>query len=196
MNSKFGPPSTSAEFDKAYSSLLHWVWSDLRIPKELKELCTIFQPKNSLELGCGLGRFSSFMAEQGIKATGVDFSSTAIEKAQKRIAGKKQKPTLLVGDVTNLGMITEKFDVSFDIGCFHCLNEEGQKKYVEEVYRLLKPGAIHLLWALDHSPGNIRLNPKSIADIFGSHFQLTKSKFSGRRVIFVASHWYWLVRTK
>ena len=193
-NSKFGPPSNHVEFDKAYSSLAHWAWSDVRIPKELKELITINKPKNSFELGCGIGRFSSFMAEQGIKATGVDFSSIAIEKAQKRIAEKGEKPTFLVGDVTNLENITEQFDVSFDVGCFHCLNAEGQKKYVEEVYRLLKPGSIHLLWALDNSPINIKLNPNYISNVFGNHFQLTKSKFSGRRIIFVASHWYWLIR--
>ena len=149
MNTKFGPPTNGAEFDKHYSSLSHWIWSDLRIPKELKELVAINKPQTSLEYGCGLGVYSSFMAKQGIKATGVDFSPIAIEKGNKRIASKDKKPTLLVGDVTNLEMLTETFDVSFDVGCFHCLNEENQKKYVEEVYRLLKPGATHLLWAMD-----------------------------------------------
>ena len=192
-NSKFGPPSNSVEFDKAYSSLSHWAWSDVRIPKEIKELVTIKKPKNSLELGCGIGRFSSFMAEHGIKATGVDFSAIAIGKAQKRMEDKEKKPTFLIGDVTNLENITEQFDVSFDVGCFHCLNEEGQIKYVEEVNRLLKHGAMHLLWALDNSPSNIKLNPNYISSVFGNQFQLTKSKFSGRRIIFAASHWYWLI---
>lgn len=195
MSKKIGPPSTSVEFDKSYSSLNHWMWSDVRIPRELKELVTINKPKNSLELGCGLGRFSSFMAAQGIKATGVDFSSVGIEKAKKQVADVDYKPTFIVGDVTNLEMLTEQFDVSFDVGCFHCLNDEGHKRYVEEVYRLLKPGAIHLLWTLDSSPGDIKLNPNYISNVFGSHFQLTKSKYSGRRIIFVASHWYWLKRS-
>jgi ubiquinone/menaquinone biosynthesis C-methylase UbiE len=196
MNKKIGPPTTSSEFDKSYRSLRHWMWSDVRIPMELKELVIINKPKSSLELGCGLGRFSCFMADQGIKATGVDFSSVGIDKAKKRVADVGCKPTFIVGDVTNLKMLTEQFDVSFDIGCFHCLNEEGQKKYVEEVYRLLKPGATHLLWGLDNTPGNIKLNPDYISNVFGNHFQLTKSRFSGRRMIFVASHWYWLVSAK
>ncbi len=196
MSKKIGPPSTNVEFDKLYSSVGHWIWSDVRIPRELKELVTINKPKNSIELGCGIGRFSSYMAEQGINVTGVDFSSVAIDKAKKRINNSELKPTFIVGDVTNLKGLNNQFDVSFDVGCFHCLNEEGQKKYIEEVYRLLKPGAIHLLWALDNSPSNIKLNPNYISNVFGSHFQLTKSKFSGRRIIFVASHWYWLTRIK
>lgn len=194
MDNTSGPPSTSAAFDKAYNSLQHWAWSDIRIPKELKELAAIYKPKSALELGCGLGRFSAFMAEQGIQATGVDFSPIAIEKAKMRVANKERKPTFLVGDVTKLENITDPFDVSFDVGCFHCLNENDQKKYVEAVYRLLKPGAIHLLWALDHSPANMKLDADYISKVFENYFELTKSTFSGRRVIFVASHWYWLVR--
>jgi SAM-dependent methyltransferase len=196
MNGTLGPPSTSTEFDRAYGSLLHWMWSDLRIPGELKELVASNRPKNSLELGCGLGRFSSYLAEQGIMATGVDFSSLAIEKAQKRTDGDTRKPAFIVGDVTDLHMITEKFDMSFDVGCFHCLDEAGHRKYVDEVYRLLRPGAIHLLWTLDNSPGNVVLNQNYISDVFGNRFQLKKSTYSGRRILFVASHWYWLLRAR
>ncbi len=54
---KTGPPSNSGEFDKAYNSLSHWAWSDIRIPPELKELIEVYDPRNCLELGCGLGRF-------------------------------------------------------------------------------------------------------------------------------------------
>jgi ubiquinone/menaquinone biosynthesis C-methylase UbiE len=95
------------------------------------------------------------MASQGIKATAVDFSSVAINKANKRVAGKTDKPEYIVGDVTNLKNIDNKFDVSFDVGCFHCLNEECQQKYISEVHRLLKPGATHLIWAMDSSPSGI-----------------------------------------
>ena len=195
MSSKSDAPVASEDFSKVYnSSFAHWMWSDVRIPKELKGLVTINKPKTSLELGCGLGRFSSFMAEQGIKATGVDFSSVAIEKAKKRVVNAEHKPTFIVGDVTNLETIKQQFDVSFDVGCFHCLNEQEQQKYVSEVYRLLKPGATHLIWAIDSSPSDIKLSPNYIAKVFANSFQLAKAKSSRRRII--SSHWYWLVREK
>lgn len=196
QKSKIGPPSNSLEFDKAYNSLAHWTWSDIRIPKELKEFIEEQKPRISLELGCGLGRFSNFMAEKGIKATGVDFSTIAIKKANELISNKKNKATFLVGDVTNLENISGQFDFGLDVGCFHCLDEVAQKKYSEEVYKLLKPGGTLLLWTLDNSPNNIKLNSSYITNIFGNHFHLTKSKASRRRVIFVKSHWYWLVSKK
>ena len=187
--------TTGEEFDKVYRSFIGpLIWTDSRIPKELKEIVELHNPKTSLELGCGLGVFSSFMASQGIKATGVDFSSVAVEKAKKRVANNIYKPEYIVGDVTNLEIINEQFDVSYDVGCFHCLNEESQQKYVSEIYRLLKPGATHLIWALDSSPSGIKLSPNYIAKQFENNFQLEKSKFSRRRI--VASHWYWLVREK
>jgi ubiquinone/menaquinone biosynthesis C-methylase UbiE len=193
MSKKSSAPVTSMAFDKAYRAPITF-WGDSRIPKELKELVETYKPKTSLELGCGLGRFSSFMAEQGINATAVDFSPVGIEKAKKRVANEYPKPTFIVGDVTKLEMLTEQFDVSFDVGCFHCLNEEGQQKYVSEIYRLLKPEALHLIWAMDHSPSDFRLNPNFIAKVFENKFQLQNSKFSRRRII--ASHWYWLIRAK
>ena len=192
---KSKPPSTSDQFNKVYNlPIVHWVWSDIRIPKELNEFVATNNPKSSLDLGCGLGRYSKFMAQQGIKATGVDFSSVAIEKAKKEVANDQCKPSFIVSDVTNLESIKQQFDVSYDVGCFHCLNEEGQQKYVSEVYRLLKPGVIHLIWALDSAPSDIRLTPDNIAKIFENGFQLVNSRFSRRRII--ASHWYWLVRKK
>jgi ubiquinone/menaquinone biosynthesis C-methylase UbiE len=190
---KSKPPSTSEQFNKVYSSpISHWVWSDIRIPQELIELIKTKNPKTTLELGCGLGLFSNFVAKQGIKATGVDFSSVAIENAMRRVAENELKPEFIVGDVTNLETIKEKFDISYDVGCFHCLNEESQQKYASEVYRLLKPVGTHLIWALDLSPSEIKLSPDYIAKTFENGFHLVNSKFSRRRII--ASHWYWLVR--
>ena len=193
MNATTNAPTTSEEFDKGYR-LPITIWGDFRVPKELEELVKTNNPGTSLEFGCGLGRFSRFMVSHGIKATGVDFSSVAIEKAKKRTANDEFKPTYLVGDVTDLGMINEQFDVGFDVGCFHCLDKAGQWKYVSEAFRLLKPGAAHLIWTLASSPSGMQMDPSLITDVFGKHFDLVNYKFSRRRI--VASYWFWLVRKK
>ncbi len=194
-DTKSKAPATSEQFNKIYRSpIAPWIWGDIRIPKELSDLVKTYNPKTSLELGCGLGRFTKYMAKQGVIATGVDFSSVAIENAKKGIANDAIKPTFMVGDVTNLEAIKEQFDVSYDIGCFHCLNEDGQQKYVAEVYRLLQPGGIHLIWALDTAPSELKLNPAYMAKIVEPGFKLVGSSFSRRRII--ASHWYWLIRGK
>lgn len=194
MATKSEAPSTSTEFDHIYNApLLHWAWSDVRIPGELKQLVATKQPRTALELGCGLGRFSDYLARQGVAATGVDFSAVAIDKARQRVAGAAHQPTFRVGDVTNLAALAGPFDVALDVGCFHCLDEAGQAGYAAEAHRLLRSGATLLLWALDGAPSGLAVSPAAVAQVFAERFWLEKAAASRRRL--VASHWYWLVRS-
>src|SRR5207302_1617609 len=98
----------------------------------------------------------------------------------------------LVGDGTQLDALSGPFDISFDVGCFHCLDPDGQRAYVSEVSRLLKPGGTHLIWALDASPNGLPLTPAFVKGIFSPGFELQNARKSRRRI--ARSHWYWLER--
>ena len=183
-------PATSKDFDRAYRFPITF-WGDIRIPKELKALARQTASGSVLELGCGVGRFSRYMAQQGLRTTGVDFSAVAIAKAQQKVVKDDVQPQFLVGDVTHLDALHGPFDVSFDVGCFHCLNPQGQRAYASEVFRLLRPGGTHLIWAMDSSPSEIRLAPEIVKKVFSPDFELRDARKCRRR--FVRSHWYWLV---
>lgn len=182
-------PFTREDFNKVYGSWVHWVWSDFRIPPQLKKLLQWETPNSTLELGCGLGRFSNYVAQQHIEATAVDFSGVAITKARHKTKDRELKPTFLVRDVTTLEDLNGPYELSFDVGCFHCLDAEGQKQYVAALAKQLPKGATHLLWALDRSPSDMDLGPQYMAGAFAKHFELVRSETSRRRLI--ASHWYW-----
>jgi SAM-dependent methyltransferase len=185
-------PANSTDFDHVYRSpLLHWIWSDLRVPAELKELVSQTSARRTLEFGCGLGRNSKYLAAQGIQATAVDFSAVAIAKAKAQVS--EDNPRFLVGDVRNLDSLNGPFDISFDVGCFHCLDPEAQRAYAAEVFRLLKPGGTHLIWGLDQTPSNGALSAERIMQVFADRFTLSETRKSRRRL--AASHWYWLTRT-
>jgi SAM-dependent methyltransferase len=151
-------PTTSTDFDRAYRAPITF-WGDIRIPEEIKALARQGAPRAALELGCGVGRFSRYLAQQGLRATGVDFSPVAIAKAQELTVQGDGRPEFLVGDVTHLDALSGPFDISFDVGCFHCLDAQGQRAYVSEVSRLLKPGGTHLIWALDSAPSDLPFSP-------------------------------------
>ena len=185
-------PTSSADFDRAYRLPITF-WGDIRVPAEIKELAQTGNPASSLEFGCGIGRLTSYMARQGLKATGIDFSSVAVEKARTRIGPENLSADFLVGDVTHLDKLKGQFDISFDVGCFHCLDAGGQQKYVAEALRLLKPGGVHMIWALDSPPSDIPFSPEAIGKIFAPGFALQKAEKSRRRI--VSSHWYWLIRS-
>jgi cyclopropane fatty-acyl-phospholipid synthase-like methyltransferase len=185
-------PSSSADFDRAYRASFT-IWGDIRIPVEIKALAEQGAGRRALELGCGVGRFSRYLARQGMQVTGVDFSPVAIERAKERVVDDVARPTFLVGDVTQLDALSGPFDLAFDVGCFHCLEPERQRRYAAEVSRLLRPGATHLIWALDQAPSDERLSPARLKELFAPGFELQQARKSRRRLI--ASHWYWLVRT-
>ena len=178
-------PSTPADFDRAYRAPLT-LWGDVRVPPEVKALAV--PGRRSLELGCGVGRFTRYLAEQGVRATGVDWSAVAIAKAQAAASSAR----FLVGDVTRLEALSGPFDVSFDVGCFHCLDLVGQRAYAAEIARLLVPGGTHLIWALDHSPSDLSFSAELVSEAFAGQLTLREAKASRRRI--VASHWYWLSR--
>jgi cyclopropane fatty-acyl-phospholipid synthase-like methyltransferase len=185
-------PKTNTDFDRAYRYAITF-WGDIRIPEELKALARQGTPRSVLELGCGVGRLSRYLAQQGLRATGVDFSPVAIAKAWKRVAPDDVRPEFLVGDVTHLDTLSGPFDVSFDVGCFHCLDPQSRRGYVSGVSSLLKPGGTHLIWALDSPPSDLPLSPAAVKEIFAPGFELQRAHKSRRRLF--RSHWYWLVRS-
>lgn len=185
-------PATSAEFDRVYGYPIT-PWGDVRIPPEIAALIRDSAPESSLELGCGVGRNTRYAAQQGLRATGVDFSPVAIADARQRVARDAPKPEFLVGDVTHLDALTGPFDVSFDVGCHHCLDPDGRRAYASELFRLLRPGGTHLMWALDDSPAGLPMSPETVKETFAAGFVLRDARPSRRRL--VRSHWYWLVRS-
>lgn len=184
-------PTNSTAFDRAYRRPITF-WGDVRIPAEVKELAQQRSHQSALELGCGLGRFSRYMAQQGLRVTGVDFSPVAIARAKERVARDNTRPDFLVGDVTRLEALNGPFDIGLDVGCFHCLDAHSQQAYIAEVSLLLKPSATHLVWAMDSAPGNAHLSPAAMREIFAPTFVLQSARKSRRRLI--SSHWYWLIR--
>lgn len=186
------PPKTHSDFDRAYQSSIT-PWGDVRVPEEVAALVRDGAPGSVLEFGCGLGRFSRYVAGQGVRATGVDFSAVAIEKARARVAGDARRPEYLVGDVTDLRQLSGPFDAAFDVGCFHCLDTDQQARYASEAHRLLAPGGTVLIWALNEAPSGQRLSPQVVEGVFAPRFDLREAKASRRRL--ARSHWYWLTRS-
>ena len=187
------PPVSSSDFDRSYRALLT-PWGDVRVPPEVLALVGTAPPRRVLELGCGVGRFSRQVAREGHRVTAVDFSPVAIAKAKARVARDERRPEFLVGDVTDLRDLAGPFDLSFDVGCFHCLDANRQARYASEVFRLLEPGGTHLIWGIDGSPSGIDLSPGVVEKAFAPRFRLSRESPSRRRL--ARSHWYWLVRSE
>ncbi|CAM3186803.1 hypothetical protein DESA109040_01690 [Deinococcus saxicola] len=94
----------------------------------------------ALDIGCGLGRNTRWLARQGYHATGVDLSALAI--AQARNCATETDATFLEGDFLREAMPGSSFDVVYDSGCFHHLPPHRRLTYIQAVMTCLKPGGL------------------------------------------------------
>ncbi len=94
-----------------------------------------------LDIGCGLGDNSAFLASRGLHVTGLDGAPSAIEQARARTSDV----TFAVADATKLEGYEGRFDTVLDSALYHCLSEDERRQYLAALTRATRPGArLHL----------------------------------------------------
>jgi SAM-dependent methyltransferase len=89
----------------------------------------------ALDLGCGTGDTSIYLANHGWRVTGVDFVAKAVDRARAKAAANKVAANFARADVTRLSAegIGSDFDLIVDNGCLHGMSAEDRDAYVREV---------------------------------------------------------------
>jgi len=103
----------------------------------------------ALDIGCGRGRQTAALAENGFDAYGIDFSETAVGLATQ---DAKASPVVknihfTVGDALSLPYADGQFSVVIDSGCLHHIVQKDWKTYVAELTRITRPGGIFRVFA-------------------------------------------------
>jgi ubiquinone/menaquinone biosynthesis C-methylase UbiE len=93
-----------------------------------------------LDVGCGPGLFTEFMAEHGVEGTGVDIDPSLVGAAKARLDTRGLKARFLVGRVEHLPYA----DDVFDICVANSILEHAQdwESTLREVTRVLRPGGL------------------------------------------------------
>jgi len=181
---------------RAFFSLLYWIskprW-DTGIPApELVRAISNRPPGQALDLGCGTGTNVRYLAEHGWQATGLDFVPAAIAQARRRLG--PLPADLRVADVTRLAELDfpGQFDLALDMGCFHSLPADGQRRYALGLERWMKPGGIYLLYAWQPGTGGKGggLAREAVEAVFSRGFRLAGYEQGQGR----PSAWYYFDR--
>lgn len=138
-------------------------------------------PSRAIDLGCGTGSNTLFLAQHGFAATGVDFASPAIEKANRRATELGVGARFVVDDLTNLQEVRGPYDFLVDYGALDDLSRKDRDLYVQNVLPLTHPGSQFLLWCHEWPPRwwekSLPLpafEPGEAERRFGAHFQIER----------------------
>jgi cyclopropane fatty-acyl-phospholipid synthase-like methyltransferase len=121
-------------------------WDTGITPPEVVEFLGRTPPGRALDIGCGTGTNAVAMARRGWRVTGLDFSRRALAAGRARAAAAGVSVEFLTGDASELRGLTGPFDYVLDIGCFHALSGEGQRRYAARVAEVARPGATYMLY--------------------------------------------------
>jgi len=96
-------------------------------------------PGKVLDIGCGGGTDSVFMAAQGWDVTALDFIPKALEMTQARAADQGLSVKTIEADITKWEPV-DKFDLVLDHGLLHNMDPVRYDDYRERVMQSLAPG--------------------------------------------------------
>ncbi len=101
-------------------------------------------PGSALDIGCGSGTYSIYMAERGYQVTAIDFMPQAIAMLQTRLKDRDLAIEVIQADV---GQWTAgyPFDVVLDIGCLHSPGTIDIDAYKQQLLNWLAPGGDFIL---------------------------------------------------
>ena len=183
------------DFEDIYSKPLNAPWSFSQIPQEIKELFSkkiLKKGMNVLEIGCGEGHQSIFLAKQGLKVKAIDSSKNAIQFAKDNAKKEKVKVDFEINSYNNLNSIKVKYDFIFDWRFLHEIrNEQKRMNYLKSISHLLNPDGKYLSVSftgdsefmgngkLRVSPAGIKIYFAKLNDLekqFSKYFNILKSK--------------------
>jgi cyclopropane fatty-acyl-phospholipid synthase-like methyltransferase len=126
-----------------------------------------------LDIGCGDGRNSAYLARLGFEVIGVDFSADAVSRARILCEGIDNAPRIYEANIFTFGQ-DQRFDTIIDCAFFHGLFDEERRLYVDTLDRLCASnGVVHIIALADVDPGlGPRISERALREPFGQGWEL------------------------
>jgi SAM-dependent methyltransferase len=136
------------------------------------------KPSKALDIGCGTGDNTIWLAKEGFEAFGIDLSSKAIEMAKERAADVGVDADFRTMDFLTEQLTANSFGFVFDRGCFHTFDEKvDRKKFAENVNALLGKDGLWLSLIGNYDDGRLDVGPPKrkaleIVEIVEPYFEI------------------------
>jgi SAM-dependent methyltransferase len=153
------------------------------------------KPAWALDIGCGSGLSSRYLAAHGFRVVGVDLAQVALSRSHRAAQAAGLPAYFCRASVTDLSFLAVRAALAIDVGCFHALPPEDQAPFIASLAARLLPGAPYLLYAFEPrgeaTDGPEGIGPVEIA-LFAPYFTLLRAQHGNYRER--ASAWYLMLR--
>ena len=138
-------------FEKLYEEN-KTIWTVKNPPPELMELVESKKilPGKALDIGCGEGRFSLYLAKNGFDVTGIDFSEVARQRAENNAKKENVQCVFRTMDALSVAELHDSFDFVFEWGLLHLIMPPQRRKYLSGIKKVLKSGGGYMSASLSH----------------------------------------------
>lgn len=102
-------------------------------------LKNIFSPGRIIDIGCGNGRNSIYLAKCGFTVDAIDFSQTSITWAEQNAQKEGVNVNFICDSIFTSPPPDDPYDYVYDSGCFHHLKPHRRSQYLQIISNLLKP---------------------------------------------------------
>ncbi len=175
-------------------------WDTGIVPPEVVALVASGElaPGWALDLGCGSGLSSRYLAAHGFRVIGVDLAQSALARGRRAARAARLPAFFCRGDVGALDFLDVQATFALDIGCFHSFPAARRPGYRASLAAHVQTGGAYLLYAFypqaatPDGADTVGVGPGDIA-AFAPYFTLRWAQHGreGDR----RSAWYLLIRT-
>lgn len=167
-------------YDAAYTGVPNW---DIGRPQRafvlLDEAGLIRSPV--LDVGCGTGELSLYLARQGHDVLGIDLSQVAVEQARQKAYWRRIPAQFLVWDALKLSGLASTgllFRTVVDSAMFHTLGDRERDRFLAELGSVVPEGGLYFVL------GDARFDTRTVYGITPNELRTRFNKVGGWQVLF------------
>jgi SAM-dependent methyltransferase len=178
----FGRQGYNAVLIPTSKGLLNWYIDYLQktaLNRNLQE----FRGRTALDLGCGVGRWSSRLAELGVHVVAIDFSREMVVIAKGRTSlANRIRTDFVVASASMLPFVKQAFEACLSVTVLqHIVDEKAFRRAASEIIQIIKDGGEIVLLELSSLYGHefgtefpTTNHPYEIIMVGGGHFKLAE----------------------
>jgi 2-polyprenyl-3-methyl-5-hydroxy-6-metoxy-1,4-benzoquinol methylase len=127
----------------------------------------------ALDVCCGAGTNTVYLAQKGFEVTGIDISRTAIEFAKRKAAAAGVSIDFLNESFIELPFVDGQFGFVWDMGCFHHVEIEERSTFIAGLHRVLKADGAYMLTCFSYrnNPGWNHFTKQQLVELFSGFFE-------------------------